>query len=370
MLSPRLQLRILTVALLGLALVPGCSADKSDSGAPRLLGLWNQELAADNGLSLTANPATVVIDPADPAVPTDPDHGNERYSETELLVLARAEDGAPQPDLDLTFTASAGVLASAGATVSTDTAGRAADKLRLYASDPGSIQVSVSDGTRITTIVVTKVVAEPPVAHAGPDQTVECMGDSSAQVHLDGSGSIDPNSDIALYEWYEHFGTTQEVLLDKGHTADVVLSLGPHVITLRVTDATGKSSTDEVAVNVVDTRPPVVTVSVTPSALWPANHKLVHVEARVRVQECRSYTVSLESIQSDEPDDGLGDGDTAGDTQGAELGSADHNFELRAERSGGGKGRTYTVTYRVVDAGGMETVAKARVFVRHDPGQH
>ena len=158
--------------------------------------------------------------------------------------------------------------------------------------------------------------------------------------------------------------------MDKGQTADVVLPLGQHVITLRVTDATGKSSTDSVSVTVVDTRPPVVTVSVTPSSLWPPNHRMVSVHANVRVQEGQSFKVRLESVQSDEPDNGLGDGDTAGDIQGADLGTADFDFELRAERSGRGNGRCYTITYRVVDASGRETPAKARLFVRHDQGKN
>jgi hypothetical protein len=36
----RVPVRFLTVALLGLALVPGCSTDNSESGAQRLLGMW------------------------------------------------------------------------------------------------------------------------------------------------------------------------------------------------------------------------------------------------------------------------------------------------------------------------------------------
>jgi hypothetical protein len=213
-------------------------------------------------------------------------------------------------------------------------------------------------------------VAQPPVANAGPDQVVQCTGNSSAQVTLDGSASTDPNNDIVLYEWFEHYGTSEQVLLDRGKTAEVVLPLGEHVITLRVTDAAGLTSTDDVDINVVDTLPPSVELSFTPSRLWPPNHKLVHVHANLIVHECGTYTVTLESVTSSEPEKGLGDGDTTDDIQGVDLGTADVDFDLRAERAGGGSGRVYTVTYRVVDNDGVETIATGQVLVPHDQGKH
>jgi hypothetical protein len=142
------------------------------------------------------------------------------------------------------------------------------------------------------------------------------------------------------------------------------------VITLRVTDAAGLTSTDDVDINVVDTLPPSVELSFAPSRLWPPNHKLVHVHANLIVHECGTYTVTLESVTSSEPDNGLGDGDTTDDIQGVDLGTADVDFDLRAERAGGGSGRVYTVTYRVADNDGVETIATGQVLVPHDQGKH
>jgi len=45
-------------------------------------------------------------------------------------------------------------------------------------------------------------------------------------------------------------------------------------------------------------------------------------------------SIQLVSIVSSEPDDGIGDGNTIGDIQEAEYGTADFEFQLRAERSG------------------------------------
>ena len=369
MLRHRAGLRSVSLALLGLALTFGCSTDHRANTGQRLLGVSGLHATAENGLTLTADPMTIVIDPNNPETPTDPNHGNERYGRSVLHVAATDANGAPQPLLEVTFATSAGVLTSGAEPLKTDAAGLVTDTLTVYESDPDLIHVSVTDGTRLTKLDVTKIVAAPPVANAGPDQTVPCTGGASAQVTLDAGASTDPNNDITLYEWFEHFGTPEQVLLDKGKSVEVVLPLGEHVITLRVTDATGNTSTDEVVVNVVDTSPPVVELNVTPSSLWPPNHKLVHVTATVDVHECQPFTVTLESVTSNEPDNGQGDGDTSGDIQGADLGNADYDFDLRAERAGGGSGRVYTITYRIVDAGGLATTATAHVSVPHDQGK-
>ena len=75
-------------------------------------------------------------------------------------------------------------------------------------------------------------------------------------------------------------------------------------------------------------------------------------------------------VTSNEPDDaeGIGDGNTLNDIQGVDPGTADSIFQLRAERSGTGVGRTYTVTYRATDGSGNLATATSSVFVPHDQG--
>jgi len=74
----------------------------------------------------------------------------------------------------------------------------------------------------------------------------------------------------------------------------------------------------------------------------------------------------LESIMSNEPDNGQGDGDFPNDIQNAEFGTPDTVFKLRAERSGKGKGRIYTITYKSTDAAGNVKRAAATVIVPHN----
>ena len=217
----------------------------------------------------------------------------------------------------------------------------------------------------------------PPAADAGADTTVECTSPVGAAITLDGSGSTDPNStpgtndDIVQFEWYENFGSQSEIFLGAGETLEVILSTGIHSIALRVTDSFGVTDVDETVVAVTDTVAPTLSVELNPTVLWPPNHRMVDVVATVIAADlCSVPMIVLESIVADEPDDaaGGGDGNTVDDIQGAETGSPDFEFRLRAERAGSGDGRAYTVVYTASDFSGNTSSTSAAVVVPHDQG--
>ena len=205
----------------------------------------------------------------------------------------------------------------------------------------------------------------PPVANAGPDQTVECTGPTGASVTLDGSGSSDPDSDPLTFNWTGPFGT------QSGEIIQPTIPLGTHDINLTVADGKGGTANDTVNVTVRDTTPPTLSVALTPNRLWPPNHKMVAVTTNVQASDTcdPNPTVTLVSITSNEPDNGLGDGDTPNDIQNAAFGTDDRSFALRAERSGKGTGRIYTVTYQAKDRAGKTSTATAQVVVPHDQGK-
>jgi hypothetical protein len=97
-----------------------------------------------------------------------------------------------------------------------------------------------------------------------------------------------------------------------------------------------------------------------PSVLWPPNHELTSIHAQVVAKDDvdASPKVVLISITSDEPDQG--------DIQGAAIGTADYDFQVRAERAEQGDGRTYTVCYEARDASGNQTRRCEVVTVPHD----
>lgn len=211
--------------------------------------------------------------------------------------------------------------------------------------------------------VLTVSANTPPAANAGSDQTVEATSPAGAVVMLDASASSDADGDALTYTWREQ---GQLLAGPSGNpVAHVTLALGVHQIALMVDDGKGASDTATIVVEVVDTTPPALSLSVSPNVLWPPDHRLVEVSAAIQVSDAGDARprVELLSITSNEPDNGLGDGDTGRDVQQASVGTDDRAFALRAERSGRSTGRVYTVTYRAADASGNSTTGTATVTI-------
>lgn len=115
------------------------------------------------------------------------------------------------------------------------------------------------------------------------------------------------------------------------------------------------------------TPPSINSVSASPNVLWPPNHKFVPVSVSWSATDnCGAAACSITSVSSNEPINGLGDGDTAPDwiiTSGSTV-------LLRAERSGLGSGRVYTITLTCRDASGNTTSRTTTVLVPHDQGNN
>jgi uncharacterized repeat protein (TIGR01451 family) len=121
---------------------------------------------------------------------------------------------------------------------------------------------------------------------------------------------------------------------------------------------------DSVTVTVVNPPPKVTNASVTPSQLWPPNHKMTNVAVNYTIEDnCGPVTVTL-SVTSNEPINGTGDGDTAPDW----IIVDDHRVQLRAERAGTGTSRVYTITITATDCAGHSGSTNVTVTVPHDRG--
>jgi probable HAF family extracellular repeat protein len=115
------------------------------------------------------------------------------------------------------------------------------------------------------------------------------------------------------------------------------------------------------------TAPTINTMAATPSVLWPAHHQLVPVEVTVDATDDsgEAPVCQIASVLSSEPDNGLGDGDTASDIQ------LDGSLAvtLRAERSGRGPGRVYTIVVGCGDEAGNQAQGNVVVNVPRSRGQ-
>jgi hypothetical protein len=227
-------------------------------------------------------------------------------------------------------------------------------------------QVRVSDGKVFSdasagtdpaaadTVQVTVGANTPPVAVVGADQTVM----EGAGVQLSGEGSYDSDGDGLAFAWTQIGGPTAVALDDPtsrtpSFTAPAVGSGGvDYTFALVVTDSYApnpKASTPAtVRVHVQNANDPPRCDLARPSvaSLWPPNHKMVEVGI-LGVTDPNVgdvVTITVTGVTQDEPVNGLGDGDTSPDAvlQGSKV-------LLRAERSGTGNGRVYTVHFTASD---------------------
>ena len=143
-------------------------------------------------------------------------------------------------------------------------------------------------------------------------------------------------------------------------------SLGDTDVTLTVTDDKGATDTCDATVTVVDEEKPVITsVSANPNKLWPPNHKMVTVNVAVDATDNCDSACQVISVESNEPVNGLGNGNTSPDW----LITGDLTVKLRAERSGGGTSRIYTITVECIDNSGNSANETVEVTVPHDNGK-
>jgi hypothetical protein len=144
---------------------------------------------------------------------------------------------------------------------------------------------AVPDAVLVGVILMPTVVItnHPPVADAGPDQTVELTSHAGAQVTLDGSGSSDPDGDPLTYQWTWSGGSANDV------KPTATFPLGKTTVTLTVSDGQ-VSDTDTVDINVVDTTAPVVEITYPIDGKYYKSADMLGAGA-YKVTEANAYTV-------------------------------------------------------------------------------
>lgn len=115
-----------------------------------------------------------------------------------------------------------------------------------------------------------------------------------------------------------------------------------------------------------DSVPPALGVQAAPTSLWPPDKKLVSVVVTVTASD-NSGTAPAIKLVAITCNDAC---DPATDIAGAAIGTDDRAFSLRADRTGSGNGRTYTITYEASDAAGNKTIATTTVTVPHDQAKN
>lgn len=211
-----------------------------------------------------------------------------------------------------------------------------------------------------------------PTAVTGPDQVVECA--PGTRVYLDASASTDPGLDTLGFSWSFTLKPdgSQPTFNDPSSPTPsfMPLKLGTHVAEVLVADEDGAYDTDDVVIEYEDTTPPVIHGISEPIMVHSSNHKWQRFEPPDFVHKvediCDTLTLDdlrITGVASNEPANGKGDGHTETDS----AISVDGTFvDLRAERSGKGNGRIYTVDVQAMDASGNATTESFEVGILHD----
>jgi hypothetical protein len=139
---------------------------------------------------------------------------------------------------------------------------------------------------------------------------------------------------------------------------------GTTTVTTTARDASGNVSTCSFTVTVEAGSVTIESISATPSTLWPPNHKLVNISFDVNATSGCGGPLSSRvlDVTCNEPANGTGDGNTEPDWVIGDDGS----LQLRAERSGNGNGRVYTILLRTEDEAGNGDETTVQVAVPHN----
>jgi hypothetical protein len=153
---------------------------------------------------------------------------------------------------------------------------------------------------------------------------------------------------------------------------DPRFGLGTHVLDLVVSDDVNDPVSASVTVEITDTMAPTLSPIPSVTLLWPPNHELHPVVIEANAFDNGGGPVQLAvAVESNEPPDGNGDGNTIPDFY---IDSVDNEMgiivlRLRAERSGSGEGRVYTLLITASDASGNQSESLVEIRVPHDRGR-
>ena len=222
----------------------------------------------------------------------------------------------------------------------------------LYVVDDSGIDAgSIAQGWELSITTAEQVCCDSACTLTCPDDIVVSNDPGECGANVSFSADIDGSCGVLSYS----------------HAPGSFFPVGTTTVTATVTraDSSTESCTFDVTVN--DTEGPVISgASATPSYLWPPNHKMrnvtINYSATDNCTASGSITCSIISVTSNEPVNGTDDGDTAPDWEIVN----NHLVRLRAERSGIGTGRIYTITIRCTDGAGNHTLRQVTVTVPLD----
>jgi hypothetical protein len=247
--------------------------------------------------------------------------------------------------------------------------------------------ISIGTGTHTFTLEVsdsyetasdnTILIVENSAPHAAP--TGGGVYEIFSPVTLGGYVS-DFDGDLLTYSWSDETGiifSGEIMTIFGGNPVSLPeqvlgdLELGVHPLTLSVSDNVNDPTQKYIMVEVIDTGQPTLAPVPNKTILWPPNHEMVEVTIEANASDNSGGLVTLSAaVKSNEPQEGMGDGDQSPDWTEPIIDQASGTIalQLRAERSGSGDGRIYTITITATDESDNSSQVLTEIVVPHDKG--
>lgn len=143
------------------------------------------------------------------------------------------------------------------------------------------------------------------------------------------------------------------------------LGLGNHTATIEISDGENPAVSQSVQIEIADNTQPTLSPEANTKILWPPDHRMEWVSITANAADNSGSVTLSASVSSNEPQNGLGDGDLPVDWTDPVIDQATGTLmlQLRAERSGLGSGRTYSIEVTAADNAGNTSVSTVVVKV-------
>ena len=262
--------------------------------------------------------------------------------------------GSTDPEDILTFNWSCPGVALTGAASATPSGFFPLDQTVTCRMEANDLAVCPPDADEATVTVLD--TTDPAIVCPAP-VTVECSATGGS-----------PATDVPIAAFLAGASATDvcDATLAIGNNAPAFFPVGAATpVTFSTQDDSLNNASCVAAVTVEDTTPPVIAaVTASPSQLWAPNHRMRPVAISVDVSDVcdAGADCSIDGVSSNEAINGLGDGDAAPDW----IVTGPLTLLLRAERSGLGTGRVYTINVKCTDDFGNSSVRTVEVTVPHD----
>jgi hypothetical protein len=222
-----------------------------------------------------------------------------------------------------------------------------------------------ANASGLAVFAVRDITAPHTTAQVTPPPNVQGWNNSDVKVTL--SARDNPGGIVKQIEYSLNGAQAAASQVVSGDTASIsVVNEGVTTVTFFATDVAGNIEPPQSLTVRIDRTRPVISGMPVNCTLWPPNHELVTVGTVTAADALSGLTAG--SLQVRGTSNEKSNDPHSPDIVITPNGAGGFVIQLRAERSGNGSGRVYSLTATVGDLAGNTAEATASCIVPHDKG--